>query len=724
LTDKRNKGYIHNAKYKVMRKDMTAETLSSFFYPESILLVGASSKPKSIGYEILKSIINFGFKGKVFVVNPKSDEILGIKCNKTIEEIEEKISLAIILVPKNLVFDALKSCASKQIKNVVIITAGFREVGGEGAELEKQITEFAKSNGIRLIGPNCMGLINTDENVRLNATFAAEVPRYSPVSFLSQSGALAAAVLNTISLTGYTFGQFASIGNKADVNENDLLEFWWKDEKTKVITMYLESFENGRKFFELANQITKEKPVIVLKAARTKSGSSAASSHTGALATQDDIVDCALIQSGCIRVKTIDEMFETANSILNLKKLNGKKVAVLTNAGGPAILCVDEVEKQGLKISELNETTKNKLREILHPESSIKNPVDMLPGADATTYRTAAKILSEDENVDAIIAIFVEPVMIDAFDVISQLAEEQKANSKPILIVTFPLPHFWEKWKQSGIKDSVILKSVELAPVIIKNLYDYHFRKDLKKEFVDYLNYKSKNTIQKLIQNVKENFSESTFLSSKESYKILSSIKLPVTKSKFFKTKKELNEIANILNYPCVLKISSRKFTHKSDVGGVVLNIPDKKTLIKSFVDLQSKLKKKKLLNFIDEFEVQEYFEGDFETIIGGYRDRTFGPVVLFGSGGKFVEIIKDKNLRLAPISRNDAFEMIENSKVFPLLKGYRDIKKANIELLAQLLMKVSQLIFEFDEIAEIDLNPVMIKGQKIKIVDYRIRIE
>ena len=707
-----------------MRKDMTAETLSSFFYPESILLVGASSKPKSIGYEILKSIINFGFKGKVFVVNPKSDEILGIKCNKTIEEIEEKISLAIILVPKNLVFDALKSCASKQIKNVVIITAGFREVGGEGAELEKQITEFAKSNGIRLIGPNCMGLINTDENVRLNATFAAEVPRYSPVSFLSQSGALAAAVLNTISLTGYTFGQFASIGNKADVNENDLLEFWWKDEKTKVITMYLESFENGRKFFELANQITKEKPVIVLKAARTKSGSSAASSHTGALATQDDIVDCALIQSGCIRVKTIEEMFETANSILNLKKLNGKKVAVLTNAGGPAILCVDEIEKQGLEVSELNETTKNKLREILHPESSIKNPVDMLPGADATTYRTAAKILSEDENVDAIIAIFVEPVMIDAFDVIAQLAEEQKANSKPILIVTFPLPHFWEKWKQNGIKDSVILKSVELAPAIIKNLYNYHFHKNKQKEFTDYLNDKSRKIISKVIQKEKENFTESSFLTSKESYQILSLMKLPVTKSKFFKSKKELIDIASNFSYPSVLKISSRKLTHKSDVGGVILDIPDKKTLLKSFEDLRTKLRKRNLLSFIDEFEVQEFFEGDFEVIVGGYRDRTFGPIVLFGSGGKLVEIINDKNLRLSPISIDDALDLIESSKIYPLLKGYRDFKKTNINLLAELIVKVSQLMYEFDEITEIDLNPILIKAQKIKIVDYRIRIE
>ncbi len=703
---------------------MKEAALTKFFYPESVLLVGASSKPKSIGYEILKSIINFGFKGKIFVVNPKTDEILGIKCNKTIEEIEEKISLAIILVPKNLVFDSLKSCIQKQIKNIVIITAGFREVGGEGAELEKQITDFAKEHRVRLIGPNCMGLINTDEDVRLNATFAAEVPHYSPISFLSQSGALAAAVLNTISSTGYTFGQFVSIGNKADVNENDLLEFWWIDEKTKVITMYLESFEDGRKFFDLAKRITKEKPVIVLKAARTKSGSSAAASHTGALATQDDIVDAALRQSGCIRVNTIEEMFETANSILRLKEFSGKRVAVLTNAGGPAILCVDEIEKNGLEISDLEDETKSRLKEILHPEASIKNPVDMLPGADATTYRKAAKILSDDGNVDAIIAIFVEPVMIDSFEVIHQLAEEQQTNPKPILIVTFPLPQFWEKWKSDGIKNSVILKSVELAPLIIKNLYQYHHNKSFNMESKELLNDKIRQDLKKVFQSAKNNSSGSTFLTSKESYKILRSMKLPVTKSKFFKTKNELIEIADKINYPCVLKISSRKFTHKSEVGGVILNISNKKSLLKSFADLYSKLKKSNLISSIDEFEIQEFFKGDYELIVGGYRDRSFGPVVLFGAGGKLVEVIKDKNLRLAPLTMIDAIEMIKSSKIFSLIEGYRDFSAIDINLLAEFLVKVSQLIFNNQEIKEIDLNPVMIKGKKIKIVDYRINIE
>lgn len=700
---------------------ITSGTLQNFFYPKSILLVGASSKPKSIGYEILRSLIDFGFRGKIFVVNPKSDEILGIKCNKSIEEIEEEIHLAIILVPKNLVFESLKSCAAKQIKNVVVITAGFREVGEEGAKLEKIITDFARENNIRMVGPNCMGLINTDENVRLNATFAAEVPQYSPISFLSQSGALAAAVLNTIKETGYTFGQFISIGNKADVNENDLLEFWWKDEKTKVITMYLESFENGRKFFDLARKVTKEKPVIVLKAARTKSGSSAASSHTGALATQDDIVDAALNQSGCIRVKTIEEMFETAKAFLRFQKIRGNRIAILTNAGGPAILCTDEAEKNNLNLSKLKQDTENKLREILHPEASVKNPVDMLPGADALTYRSAAKILTEDENVDALIVIFVEPVMIDAFEVIKQLAEEQKINPKPILIVTFPLPHFWIKWKDEGIDDTIILKSVELAPVIIKHLYDYHQGQKYFDEFDVRISEKAISKISKIINKTKNEIHENSVLAPKDCKKILETIHLPVCKSYFFSKKSELNKVSSKIGFPCVLKISSKKFTHKSELDGVILNIKNKKELLKSFKLMKSNLKKKNLLQFIDEFEVQEFFNGEIEIIIGAFRDKSFGPVINFGFGGKLVEIIQDKNLALAPITKEEALKFILKSKLYPLLSGFRDIKKTDISKLAEIIKKISYLVYEFEGIKEIDLNPVMIKGSTIKVVDYRI---
>ncbi len=701
-----------------------AESIRNFLYPKSVLLVGASSKPKSIGYEILKSMISFGYKGKIFVINPKADEILGIKCNKSIEEINEPISLAIILVPRDLVFESIQACNQINIKNIIIITAGFKEVGEEGAILEEKIKLFAKENNIRLIGPNCMGLINADEEVRINATFAAEVPHYSPISFLSQSGALAAAVLNTIRETGYTFGDFVSIGNKADVNEIDLLEFWWKDSKTEIVTMYLESFEDGRKFFELASRVTREKPVIVLKSARTKTGSVAASSHTGALATQDDIVDAALKQSGCIRVEQIDELFETAKAFLKFPVLKGKKIAVLTNAGGPAILCVDEIEKNGLEIAAFSDETINKLKSILHPQAITKNPVDMLPGADAITYRKAVDILATDENVDAIISIFVEPVMIASFEVIKTLSICQRGIKKPLLIVTFPLPHFWERWKREGLQDAFILKSLELAPRIIKNIYYYSIARTKSDVKFITLSTEEKNRINKSLDSSLNQSQEGTFLKSKDCFKILSTLNLPVIRSRYFRDIKELRKFVSTIKYPCVLKISSQKLTHKTDVDGVVLNIPDKKSLIDSYKKLESQLKRKNLLKFVEEFEIQPFIPNEIELIIGGYRDKFFGPVILFGAGGKLVEIIKDKNLRLAPVSKDEAIELIRESKTYDLLKGYRNIKPANINKIADIISKLSTLLIEFSEINEIDLNPVIIHNSKPVIVDSRIKIE
>ncbi|MCX8010909.1 MAG: CoA-binding protein, partial [Ignavibacteria bacterium] len=361
--------------------------LQSLFNPKSIVLIGASSKPGSIGYEILKSIINFSYQGKIFVINPNAEEILGIKCHSALSQISERIELAIILTPKKFVIQNLIECAQSQIKNVIVITAGFKEVGAEGKELENELIRIAKENDIRLVGPNCMGIINTEPTIKLNATFVAEMPKYSKVGFLSQSGSLAAAVLNTLSETGFSFNQFISVGNKADINENDVLEYWIEDENINVITMYLESFEEGREFFEIAKQVSHQKPNLVLKAARYEYGMKAASSHTGALASKDIIIDTMLKQAGIIRVDTIEEMFESADAFQKFSLPGGNKVAIITNAGGMAILCVDECEKLGFALSQLEQSTKEKIKPLLVPEASLNNPIDMLPSADGDVFK-------------------------------------------------------------------------------------------------------------------------------------------------------------------------------------------------------------------------------------------------------------------------------------------------------------------------------------------------
>lgn len=692
--------------------------IEKFLYPKSILLVGVSSKPKSIGYEILRSIIGYGFNGKIFITNPKANEILGIKCHKSILEINEQIDLAIILLPKNLVLESIKELNRINVKNVIIITAGFRETGNEGLKLEEEIIQFARANNIRIVGPNCMGVINSFYDVRFNATFVADVPKPSPISFLSQSGALAAAVLNTIKETDYTFGEFVSIGNKADLNENDFLEYWLENQRIKIISMYLESFSDGRKFVEITKKVTETKPVIVLKSARTESGSKAALSHTGALASQDDIVDTAFKYANITRVDTIEEMFETAKAFLYLPQSSGNKVAIITNAGGPAILCVDELEKVGLKLADLSQTTKSNLQNVVHPEGSLNNPIDLLPGADGDSYRKVVQIVSIDKSVDAIIAIFVEPVMVKAYDVIYQLTEEQKVNKKPIIITVFPLPEFWYEWKNKGIQDSLILKSVQLAPKVLKNFVNYYSNRN--RPVTNYKSYIEDKDKQK-INNIFSRY-HNQFIKASELAKILKMVHAPIPKNFFFCSREELKKLLKKIKYPCVLKAHLSTLSHKSEFGGVVTNIYNQQELLNHYDALYSKLKRKKLLQFLEEFEVQEHITGSIELIIGALRDSTFGPVVLFGAGGKLVELLKDKNFALAPLSIEKAKNLIISSKTYPLLSGYRDIEKINLDTLAEILSRISELIYEFPQIEEIDLNPLIV-SKKIYAVDYRLRV-
>ncbi|MBU2584085.1 MAG: acetate--CoA ligase family protein [Bacteroidetes bacterium] len=696
-------------------------SLRKFFNPNSLVLLGASSKEGSIGYEILKSILKFGYTGKIFVLNPNSKEILGVQCNSTLAEISDKIDLAIILLPKKLVLQGFKECVRKGIKNVIVITAGFKEVGDEGAKLENELLKIAMENQVRLIGPNCMGVINTDATVKLNATFAAELPKHSKTAFLSQSGALAAAVLNTISQTGFSFGQFVSVGNKADVNENDLLDYWANDPNVDVITMYLESFEDGRKFYELAKRITPTKPIIVLKGACSDAGSKAAISHTGALASADKIVNTALKQCGAMRVETIEEMFETASAFQKFSLPKGNRVAVLTNAGGPGILLVDELERNNLKLSSLNINRTKRLREILLPESSFGNPIDMLPGATAQIYKNAAEIILEDNDVDSLIIIFVEPVMIDSFDVLSFLSIVQKNSRKPVLLTAFPLPRFWGRWGKLGDKETIIYKSLELPPKILRHLWERKLRIEelnANRKSLSKLKTKERDDLQKIFDRNKDQL-----IQQKDLQAVCKKLKLPIVKSMLVENLKEAKQKFKSLKFPIVLKVESPDVIHKSDIGGVITNIKNLQELESAFKQIRQNLKKKKIAGKNVSYLLQEFVNGGIEVIIGGFRDPGFGPVVMFGAGGKLVELIKDNNFALAPITKHEAEKLIYNSKIYPLLKGFRGEKGIDIKPIAEILLLCSELMMNYDEIKEFDINPLIVKpGRgKSKIVDMRI---
>jgi len=442
-----------------------------YFYPKSLCVVGASSKPKSLGYELTKSIKQFGYTGKVFLINPKSDEILGYKCYPTIESVKEKIDLAIIMVPKQFVEDSIKQLTNKGTRALILITAGFKETGKEGEQEEKRILELVKNSDARLVGPNCMGIINSLSEIKMNATFVAEEPRNGKMAFCSQSGAIGAAVLNSLRETDIRFSQFISVGNKADVTENDLLEFWEKDKNISVITYYLESFEAGEEFIKYFIDEKITKPVIILKGGKTSSGIKAASSHTGALGSSDKVVNAVLTQFGIIRANDLNDMFNTAKGFEDFPIPQGNRVAVVTNAGGPAILAVDTLESNNLSLADLTPETKAKLKEIVHPQGSVNNPVDLLPGGTAEQFKQVNEILVADQNVDAVISVFVEPIMVPAMPVIEGINEIK--IDKPIFQVVMPLPEFWDKYRKESKTKRSLFRKPEDPAVVIGNMLKF-----------------------------------------------------------------------------------------------------------------------------------------------------------------------------------------------------------------------------------------------------------
>ena len=685
-------------------------TIKSFFYPESICVAGASTKEKSIGYEILQTIKNYGYTGNVYPVNPKADTILGYKCYHNIEEIENVVELAIIVVPKQFAEETVDLLLKKNVKSIVLITAGFKEIGKEGEELEKRIVEKIKSSGARMVGPNCMGVINTLNEIKLNATFVAENPETGSIGFLSQSGALGAAVLNSLRETDIKFAHFISVGNKADINENDILKYWQSDNNINTCTLYLESFENGKEFIAPVISGEVNKPIIVLKAGKTESGMKAASSHTGALSGKDKVADAVLKQFGIIRAENLNELFNTAKGFENFPVPKGNRIAVITNAGGPAILCVDKIEKEGLKLAQFSSETKSKLRSIVHPEGSVENPVDLLPGGTAEIFKQVNETIIADVNVDAVISIFVEPVMVSPFEVIENVYSIK--TDKPILQTAMPLPEFWAKYKKDSSNKLPVFRNPEDSAEVLSNMLLYSgTQKKLNQN-------KSEYELTSKIKN-KQIFSESGFLGNEAVAGLLNKYNLPLINELVIKP----NDIENldIDLYPVVLKGTNKDVVHKSELSAVKLNIINKTELL-----LAAKEMKDNLLNRgfeIEKYLIQEYVEAKYELLIGGFRDPSFGPVIMFGSGGKYVEVFDDIAIRSCIISDYDIDEMINYTKAGQILKGVRGEKSCDIKELKRIIKTCAKLMIDNDSIIEFDLNPLIIdKKNDFYIVDARIK--
>lgn len=681
-----------------------SKSIENFFYPKSICIAGASSKEKSIGYELLRSIKNYSFTGEVFPVNPKSENILGYKCYKTIEEIKKEIDLALVVVPKFAVNDTIKSLLKKNVKSIVLVTAGFKEVGSEGAEDEKKLIELTKSNRARLIGPNCMGVISTFDDIKLNATFVAEKPEQGKTAFLSQSGAIGAAVLNSLRETDIKFGHFISVGNKADISENDLLPFWENDNRIKIITLYLESFSSGEDLIKMFIEQKVTKPVVVLKAGRSSAGMKAALSHTGALGSSDSVVDAVLDQFGIIRVNDLHELFNTSKGFENFNMPLGRRIAVVTNAGGPAILTVDSLERNNLELAKLEETTKNKLRKIAPPQGSVNNPVDLLPGGTKEQYKNVNEILCADNNVDAIISIFVEPVMVPAFPVIEEINSIK--SKKPIFQVVMPLPEFWDEYRNNSKFKTPLFRNPENPSAVIDNMLFFSNRK--KKT---YTNPKS---------IIKDNPYDKDLLQTEKVKELLLKYKLPILKDVIVNPN-EIMKTSNKLKYPVVLKGLSSKAVHKTEFKGVIVDIKNKNELISASKEIIRSFKNKKI--DVEKFLIQPHIKTEYELLIGGFRDPSFGPMIMFGSGGKYVEVYKDTCIKSAYISKKDIDEMISKTKMGQILKGVRGQKKIKLDNLYSLIKNVSLMMLENPYITEFDFNPALIKNNgSLHLVDVRIK--
>ncbi len=550
-----------------------------------------------------------------------------------------------------------------------------------------------------------MGLINTLDETKLNATFVAEKPEQGNIAFLSQSGSIGAAILNSLRNTDIKFAHFISIGNKADVCENDLIRFWEEDKNIKTICLYLESFSDGENLIKSFVNGEIKKPVIILKAGNTTSGMKAASSHTGALGSNNKVVDSVLNQFGIIRVQTLDELFNTAKGFENINLPKGNRIAIVTNGGGYGILSVDSLENSNLKLTELNESTKKRLKEIIHPEGSAENPVDLLPGATAEIFKSVNEILCQDENVDAVISVFVEPVMVGAFAVIE--AVNSVINSKPIFQVAMPLPEFWEKYKKESLTKKLLFKSVEDAVSTSSNMFFYSNRK-IKREYL-----KPKND--KILQG------SSRFLSIEEINDLAENYHLPIVDSHLVDTR-SLNKNDLKISYPLVLKGISSEVIHKSDINGVNVNIKNREKLFEAEMKILCSFKEHNIP--LEKFLIQPYIKGKHELLIGGFRDSNFGPMIMFGTGGKYVEAYDDTALKSAYISDEDIDEIISSTKIGKILGGIRGEKPIDLLPLKQLIKSSAQMMLDNPNISEFDFNPVIVtNGGTLSIVDARIKL-
>ncbi|MEM1896267.1 MAG: acetate--CoA ligase [Ignisphaera sp.] len=701
------------------------KSLEYLFKPKSVAIIGASREPGKVGHAILKNIIESGYKGEIYPVNPKADKILGLDVYKSVSEIPGDIDLAVIVVPAQVVLSTLEECGKKGIKHVVVITAGFKEVGGEGIEREKKLVEIAKKYGVRIVGPNCLGIM--DLYTPINASFGPTPLRRGGIAFISQSGALLSAILDWSLKTGIGFSKIVSLGNKADLNESDFIEYLGEDPETKVILLYLESITDGRRFISIGASVSRKKPIILLKGGTTEAGAKAALSHTGSMAGGITALKAALKKAGIIHVTTVSELFDMAIAFSTQPIPHGDRIGIVTNAGGGGVVTSDILTSKGLKLASLSKQTIDYLRNSLPPMASVYNPVDVLGDAQADRYRLAIEALLKDHNVDGLITILTPQVVTEPEETAKVIIELSKLYpSKPIVAV-FIGGDKVEKASKMLIENNIpVYDMPEKGVIAIYGLSMYRELREYVLKTLEHVNIYDvdRRKALSIIESVK-NQNRKVLLES-EAKEVVKCYGIPVAPTMLATSEDEAVEIAKNMGYPVVLKIASPDIIHKSDVGGVIMNVRSDNDVREAFRSIISNVRRFSPQSSIYGVVVQKMVPKGREVIIGSTKDPVFGHIVMFGLGGIYAELFKDVSFRLAPLSLYEAKEMVMETKAYNLLKGFRGEPTADIASVINILLRVSKLVTDVPDIVEMDINPLFVyeEGAGSMAIDVKMVIE
>ena len=691
--------------------------LDTLFNPKSVAIIGASTKELSIGNVITKNLIHYKYKGAIYPVNPNADEVRGIKVYKTIFDVPGNIDLAHISIPSKFVPQAVEDCGKKGVKFIIINSAGFKEVGPEGEALEKEVVSIARKYGVRIFGPNCQGIINSDPDVRAYCDFTFTFPDPGHISVVAQSGGVGAVIMQRFFDLGVGMRYYASNGNACDISIEEIIRYWGDDEQTKVIVLYVEGFADPKGFMEMAHKVAAKKPILAMRGGRTEEGAKAATSHTGGLAGIGLSTELIFNKTGILTFRDEEEMCQAAIAFASQPIPRGNRVGLITDTGGPAIIATDELVDSGLEIPSLSNKGKSFLKDKLYPDASINNPIDVLATATAPHYRAAMDTLMNEEQIDSIYINFVTPPFADTVSIAKEMAEVSLQKKKPVICNYMTDKTQW-------IETTNILKSggipcydfPEMAAKALAALTRFGKIRSREIGEVKKFNDVSKNKAETIFQEAKK--SKRQILTSQEVYDILTAYNIPIAKCKVVNTIEEAEKAAEEIGYPVVIKAESASVIHKSDVGGVAINLKDRKAVSISAEEMKKKLRTDDL-----KFLIQQYLPGGREFIIGAKAEPGLGHLIMFGMGGIFVEVFKDVIFKIAPVSNIEAGEMLSSIKANALLEGIRGEKGVNKDGVVEIIQRTSQLVTDFPIIQEMDLNPIIAFEDSNFVVDARIKI-